>query len=306
MKPRILLSRLGHAVLSLLFLSAVIFLATRATGDPTNVILPETATPADHDRLRQELGLDQPLPNQFLIYVGNLARGDLGYSYRFRVPVIDLIQQRLPRTVELTLAALAMTLAIGIPMGVYAAYRRGGTFDKVVRFIAVLGQSTPSFWLGLILILVVAVWLKVLPSGGQGGIEHLILPAFVIASTAIAGLTRLLRSSMIEVLDSDYVKFLRLKGVPEWKILWKHGLRNGGLSSLTFVGVLVAGLLTGTIVVETVFVWPGIGLLVSQAISARDFGIVQGVVLMFAVVYVVANVIVDLLYGFLNPRLRAS
>ena len=304
MRARLLISRIGLAVLSLLFLSLVIFMATRATGDPTNVILPETATPEDHARLREQLGLDQPLPNQFVIYVGKIVTGDLGYSYRFRVPVIDLIQQRLPNTVALAVAALVMTLLIAVPLGVYSAYRRGGLLDKLARLIAVFGQSTPNFWIGLILILVVAVWLRWLPSGGRGGIDHLILPAFVVATTPIAGLIRLLRSSMIEVLESDYVKFLRLKGVPEWKILWKHGLRNGGLSSLTFVGVLVASLLTGTIVVETVFVWPGIGLLVSEAISSRDFAIVQGVVLIVALVYVGANVVVDLLYGLLNPRLR--
>ncbi len=304
MTPRVVLARVGHALLSMLLLSLFIFSVVRVTGDPTYLLLPETATQEQFDRLRTDLGLDKPLIVQYGIFLGHTLQGDLGMSYRLGVPVAELIKQRFPATLQLGLSAIALALLLGVPLGVYSAYRRGGWLDGIARVFAVLGQSAPAFWTGLILILIVAVHFHWLPSGGYGGIDHLLLPAFTIGFAAIAGLTRLVRSSMIEVLETDYVKFLRLKGVPERSILWKHGLRNAGLSAITYIGVLTAGVLTGSVVVETVFVWPGMGQLISQAITARDFAVVQGVVLMFSIVYIVANLIVDLAYAVLNPRLR--
>ena len=301
---RFVLSRVGHALLSMLLLSLFIFSVVRVTGDPTYLLLPETATEEQFTRLRNELGLDRPLLEQYGIFMAKLARGDLGNSYRLNVPVMDLVRQRFPATLQLGLSALTIALIVGIPLGVYSAYKRNTWIDAFARLLAVIGQSAPSFWVGLILILVIAVRLRWLPSGGYGGIDHLILPAFTVGFHAIAGLTRLVRSSMIEVLETDYVKFLRLKGVSERSILWKHGLRNAGLSAITFIGVLTAGLLTGSVVAETVFVWPGMGQLMSQAITARDFAIVQGVVLIFSMVYIGINLVVDLLYAVLNPRLR--
>jgi peptide/nickel transport system permease protein len=301
---RFVFARVGHALLSMLFLSVFIFGVVRITGDPTYLLLPETASEEQFERLRSQLGLDRPLIEQYAIFLGNIARGDLGHSYRHNVPVAELIRLRFPATLQLGLSALLIALVVGVPLGVYAAYWRGGWLDLGARFLAVLGQSAPAFWVGLILILIVAVRLRWLPSGGYGGFDHLLMPAFTIGFGAIAGLTRLLRSSMIDVLESDYVKFLRLKGLPEREILWKHALRNAGLTSLTFIGVLTAGVLTGSVVTETVFIWPGMGQLMSQAITSRDFAVVQGVVLMFSAVYIVINLMVDLLYAVLNPRLR--
>jgi peptide/nickel transport system permease protein len=233
-----------------------------------------------------------------------LVRGDLGEAVRLKASVSELIVARLPATAQLGLAGLAMSLLVGIPLGVYSAYYRGRIFDRLARFISTIGMSAPSFWVGLLLVLVFAVNLRLVPAGGFGKPENLILPAIAVSIVPIAGLTRLLRSSMIEVLGSDYVKFLRIKGVSETEILWKHALRNAGMTTLTFVGVLTAGLLTGSLVTELVFTWPGIGLLVANSIEGRDFTVVQGVVVLFSVVYIIINLMVDILYTVLNPRLR--
>lgn len=299
-----LLVRVAHALFSVLLLTVFVFAMVRLTGDPASMLLPETASQADVERLRARLGLDQPLPVQYLIYLGDVVRGDLGDAIRLKAPVSELILSRLPATLQLALAGLVLTLVVGIPLGVYAAYRRGSLLDRVARVLSAIGMSAPSFWVALILILIFAVNLRILPAGGFKTPETLILPAIAVSIVPIAGLTRILRSSMIDVLGSDYVKFLRIKGVSESEILWKHALRNAGLTTLTFVGVLVAGLLTGSLVTEKVFNWPGVGLLAADSIEGRDFTTVQGVVLFFSIVYIAVNLVVDLLYTVLNPRLR--
>ena len=301
---RLMLTRLGHALFSMLALLLLVFGMVRLTGDPLQVLLPENATEEQHRQARQDLGLDDPVPVQFVTYIGNVAQGDLGDSIRLHTPVTELIGQRIPPTLAMASVALVAVLAIGVPLGVFAAYWRNGRFDRFVRPFAALGQSAPSFWVGLLLVLLFAVNLKWLPSGGYGGFDHLVLPAVTLAFGAVAGLTRLLRSSMIEVLNADYITFLRTKGLPERKILWKHGLRNGGLTALTFMGVLTASLFTGSVIAETVFVWPGLGRLMIEAVNYRDFPVIQGVMLLFSAVYIVMNLIVDLLYIVLNPRLR--
>jgi peptide/nickel transport system permease protein len=301
-----ILTRLGHALLSIFLLTIVVFSMVRLTGDPTSLLLPDTATQADYDRLTARLRLDQPLPVQYVLYLSQVVRGDLGDAIRLKAPVTDLIIARLPATLQLAGAGLGLTLLIGIPLGVYSAYTRGSKFDRVVRLFSAFGMSAPSFWVGLLLALIFAVNLRWLPAGGYGKATNIILPAIAVSIVPIAGLTRLLRSSMIDVLSSDYIKFLRIKGVPESEILWKHALRNAGLTTLTFVGVLTAGLLTGSLVTELVFTWPGIGLLVANSIDGRDFTVVQGVVLFFSVIYIAVNLLVDVLQTILNPKLRWS
>jgi peptide/nickel transport system permease protein len=297
--------RIGQAVLSMALLTLVIFGLVRLTGDPTNLLLPDLAPEEVREALREKLGLNEPLLVQYGIFLADLTRGDLGESFVFKIPVTELIAQRLPATVMLAVTSLVATLAVGIPLGVIAAYRRNGVVDKVASFLAILGQSAPGFWVALLLVLVFSIRLKWLPPSGRGdGPEYLILPVIVISLGPLAGLVRLLRSSMIEVLETDYVKFLRLKGLSERKILWQHALRNAGLTTLTFVGILTATLLTGSVVAETVFAWPGMGWLISESIISHDFAVVQGVVLIFSFIYIVTNLIVDLLYGVLNPRLR--
>jgi ABC-type dipeptide/oligopeptide/nickel transport system permease component len=304
MTLRFVLIRVGHALLSIAMLSLFLFFILRLSGDPTNLLLPDLTPEAVRVALRAKLGLDQPLIIQYGIFLGNILRGDLGTSFVFSIPVTSLIAQRFPATLLLAASALVVTLVVGIPLGVVAAYQRGGWVDRVARWLAAFGQAAPAFWIGLLMIILFSVRLHWLPSSGIGGVPNLIMPVFVIALGPIAGLVRLLRSSMIETLDTDYVKFLRLKGLPEGRIVWKHALRNAGLTTLTFVGVLTATLLTGSVVAETVFAWPGIGWLTAQSITAGDFAVIQGVVLVFSIIYIVTNLVVDLLYGLLDPRLR--
>lgn len=298
------LSRITHSLVGLFVLLLLVFSLVRLTGDPILYLLDPRASQEQEQRLREELGLDESPPVQFVHYIGQLTRGDLGISFRTKRPVIALIAQRVPATLVMGTGAVALTLVVAVPLGVYAAYRRGGLLDRFARVLAALGQAVPDFWLGLILILVFAVWLRVLPSGGFAGIEHLILPSVTLAFGSIAGLIRLLRSSMIEALGSDYVLFLRMKGVPERLVLWKHALRNAGLTSLSFLGIVVAGLFTGSVLVETIFNWPGIGRLFIEAVSFRDFPLIQGLILVFGATYIGMNLVVDLLYLVLNPRLR--
>jgi peptide/nickel transport system permease protein len=296
--------RIGHALFSLFALLLLVFTMLRLTGDPINFLLSPEATPEQREFARQELGLDKPLPVQFAVYVGNVLQGDLGISFRARIPVQEVILQRVPPTLQMAAGAILLTIAIGIPLGIYAAYRRNTFMDRAARGLSALGQSVPGFWLGFLLILLFAIKIPLLPAGGYGSIQNLILPTITLAFASIAGLTRLLRSSMIEELSSDYVTFHRMKGVPERTILWKHGLRNAGLTTLSFLGILTAGLITGSVLVETIFVWPGLGRLMVESIGFRDFNVVQGVMLVFSAAYIAINLLVDLLYLVLNPRLR--
>jgi len=299
--------RLGHALISLFVLLVITWGIVRLTGDPVNFLVPPEATVQQRELARQRLGLDRPLIVQFGDYIGGVLRGDLGISYRrasLNTPVADAIVERVPATVYMGLAALLVAVLIGLPLGIYAAYWRGSVFDTVARFLAALGQAVPEFWFGLMLILVFAVGLGVLPSGGAGDPKHVVLPAFTLAFSLVAGLVRLLRSSMIEVLGSEYVSLHRIKGLPEREILWKHALRNAGLTTLTYMGMMVASLLTGSVLVETIFNWPGIGRLFIEAVSFRDFPLIQGLILVFGATYIAMNLLVDVLYLVLNPRLR--
>lgn len=302
-----ILVRVGHALLSLFVLLLFTWSVVRLTGDPVNFLVPPEASLEQRQAARERLGLDEPLPVQFAVYFGGVLRGDLGISFRrasLNTPVTDAIIERLPATVAMGLTALMLMLVIGVPLGIYAAYWRGSLFDRGARFIAALGQAVPDFWFGLMLILAFAVSFRVLPSGGSGELKHLILPAFTLAFSLIAGLIRLLRSSMIEVLGSDYVSLHRVKGLPERTILWKHALRNAGLTTLTYMGMIVASLLTGSVLVETIFNWPGVGRLFIEAVSFRDFPLIQGLILFFGATYIGMNLLVDLLYVLLQPRLR--
>jgi peptide/nickel transport system permease protein len=303
---RAIVVRVGQALLSLFALTLLLFFMVRATGDPAFFLTGPNASAADRARVRAELGLDESLLTQYLTYMGNLLQGDLGNSFRFGIPVSDLVLQRLPATLTMAGAAIFLILVVAVPLGLYSAYRRGGVVDRVGAAVAAFGQAVPSFWLGILLILVFAVQLKVLPSGGDGGLKYLILPTITLALEPIARLTRLLRSSVIDELGSDYVTFHRMKGLPERTVLWKHVLRNAGMTSLTFVGIMTVGLLTGSVLVETVFVWPGIGRLLVEGIEFRDFNVVQGVTILITVAFVVTNLVVDLLYMVLNPRMRTA
>jgi peptide/nickel transport system permease protein len=299
-----LAGRALQTLLSMLVVISIVFFLTRLSGNPVLLLLDVNATERDQEILTRHLGLDKPLFVQYAIYVKNLAVGDFGNSVLTRRPVTEHIWERLPATIELGLVAMIMSVVIGIPLGMYSAVRRGGVTDTAARVFAVLGQSVPAFWLGLMLILFFAVVLGVLPAGGRGGIQHLILPAFTLGYFTSAAILRLTRSSMLEVLGSDYIKFARLKGLHEQVVLWKHGLKNALLPVTTFAVLLFVQFLGGAVVTETVFAWPGLGRLILESITTRDYPIVQAGVLVLSALYLTGNLLVDLLYSYLNPRIR--
>ena len=301
---RYLLGRGLQTVLSMLVVISIVFFLTRLSGNPVDLLLDVNASERDQEILTRHLGLDRPLLVQYGIYVKNIAAGDFGNSVLTRRPVTEHIWERLPATIELGFVAMFLSVLIGVPLGMYSAVRRGGVTDTAARVFAVLGQSMPAFWLGLMLILLFAVVLGVLPAGGRGGPLHLILPAFTLGYFTSAAILRLTRSAMLEVLASDYIKFARLKGLHEQVVLWKHGLKNALLPVLTFAVMLFVQFLGGAVVTETVFAWPGLGRLILESITTRDYPIVQAGVLVLSSLYLVGNLLVDMLYSYLNPRIR--
>ena len=303
---RYLIGRLAQTVLSMLVVISIVFVLTRLSGNPVDLLLDANATEQDHAILMRHLGLDRPLPVQYAIYVKNIALGDFGNSVLTRRPVTEHIWERLPATAELGIVAMILSVLIGVPLGMYSAVRRGGPLDTGARVFAVLGQSMPAFWLGLMLILLFGVMLGVLPAGGRGGFQHLILPAFTLGYFTSAAILRLTRSAMLEVLGSDYIKFARLKGLHEQVVLWKHGLRNALLPVVTFAVMLFVQFLGGAVVTETVFAWPGLGRLILESITTRDYPIVQAGVLVLSALYLTGNLFVDVLYSYLNPRIRRA
>ena len=301
---RFILQRLGQGAITVFLLITVVFVLSRFSGDPVLLLIGPGDTQADVERLRALYGLDKSIPEQFLVYLRGLAQGDLGQSIDSRLPVTEVIASRFPNTLQLGLGASIFGVGLAIPLGVLAAYYRGRRVDGFARFLALIGQSVPNFWLGLVLMFVFAVNLKVLPVGGKGGLTNYILPSITLGIFLLAALTRLIRSGMIEALQSDYVRFLRAKGLSERMVVWKHALRNSALASLSFFGVYLGLVVTGSVVVETVFSWPGVGRLAFQAISARDFPVVQGVVLFVGVGVILSSLLVDILYAFVDPRIR--
>ncbi len=299
----------GHllgALLAVWGAVSIVFVATRMIGDPTTLLLPVGAGPDQLAALRAGLGLDQPLPLQYLHYLLDALRGDFGTSFVHGRPAMEVVLERMPATAALAVAALGLGLLLGLGAGLAGALARGRAARALAMGLAALGQATPAFWLGIMLVMVFAVHLGWLPTGGSGGLAHLLLPALTLAAAIAAGVARLLRASLLEVLAEDHVRTARAKGLlPSTVLLW-HVLRNALAPVLTLTGILAGELLGGAIVVETVFAWPGIGRLLIQAIAGRDFPVVQAVVLVVAALYVAINLLVDLGYGLLDPRLRRS
>ena len=302
---RYIFIRLGHAVLALLAISIIIFGLTRITGNPVDVLLPEEATAEEIAMAEEVWGLDKPLHLQYVTYLGNIFRGNMGYSIKWPGQnSADLIIRRLPATLQLAAFSLVVAAVVALPIGVLVAVKKDTGIDYIGKIVALLGQSLPSFWLGLMLMWVFAVMLGWLPTSGRGTFQHMILPGVALGYLPVAAVMRLTRSSMLEVLDSEYVKLARIKGVPEYKVIWKHCLRNAAIAPLTYFGLILGGAMTGSVVIETVFSWPGVGLLAIDALRGRDFQVVQSVVLFFAVMYIVCNLFVDVLYAYLDPRIR--
>ena len=273
-----------------------------APGDPVMEMVGERADSATIARLRAELKLDEPLPTQFAHYAGGVLRGDLGRSYITNRPIISDIRERFPRTLQLAASAMLLAAVVGITIGVLAAARPNGWFDRLSLALAYLGISFPVYWVGLILILLVAVTLRWLPPSGYGGIEYLILPALALGSRSIAFLARMTRSAMLEVLGSDYVRTARAKGLRERVVIGRHALRNALIPVITVLGLDFGYYLTGSILTETIFSWPGLGRYVVNAISRRDLPAIQGTVLFLSVVFVLVNLITDLVYAAADPR----
>ncbi|MBI4537871.1 MAG: ABC transporter permease [candidate division NC10 bacterium] len=301
---RLFLGRVTEATAALFLLSAVVFAASRLTGNPLDLLLGPGATREDYARLNHALGLDRTLGIQYGIFLLNALRGDLGTSFRSGESVVAVLSQHLLASAILAAAAIGLTWLAGIPFGVWAAQHRGTPVDASVKLPSLLGQSMPSFWVGLLLIEVFAVKLGWLPSGTNQGALNVILPAFTLALFGIAGIARLLRSSLLEVLDSEFVTVARAKGMPEVTVIWKHALKNAMFPVVSFAGLYFVNVMTLSMVVEVVFAWPGLGQLTFNAILARDFPVVQGVVLVAGAIAIAVNFVVDVLYAYLDPRVR--
>lgn len=291
-------------IVTVIIVSALVFGMSRARGDPRYMYLDNNTTKETWDAWGRQMGLDRPIVVQYVVWLGKAARLDFGQSMWEKRPVTDLLRDRFPNTLQLAAAAWLFAVVVGVPLGVLSAVMRGTAWDYIGRTVALFGQALPPFWLGIMLILIFGVQLDWLPIGRKGGPDHLILPAITLGWLAAAGLLRLVRSAMLEVLDSEFVKLARAKGVTPWLVIWKHALRNALLVPLTYSVLLLSGFLAGTVVTETVFQWPGIGRLAVQAINTNDFPTMVGAVLFATVLFVVANLLLDISYAFIDPRIR--
>lgn len=299
-----LVRRLVLAIVTLLAVSLIIFIMSRASGDPRHMMLDDYSTEEDWQRMGEVLGLDKPYYQQYFIFIGNAFRGDFGVSIKEGRPVTEVVLDRLPNTLYLGLTAFIVSLLVGIPLGIMSAVKRGSLVDQVGKIVAMFGQSAPPFWLGIMLIIFFAVSLELLPPYGREDWNSVVLPAVTLGWYYAAANLRLVRSAMLDVLDSEYIKLARAKGVPYWSIVLRHAFRNALIPPLTFAGVTLGALVTGSLVVETVFAWPGLGKLAIDALFAFDYPLLQGVVIVFTVLYVLAALSVDIMYAYIDPRIR--
>ena len=296
--------RVAQAIVTLLVLSLAVFLSVHLTGDPAAYLLGPDDGQVEYELLKKQMGLDKPLTTQYGLFLSNVVRGEFGDSHMMHRPARDVLIQRFPATFQLAGVAFLLTMVMGIPLGILSAVKRDSIIDYIGKFFAVAGIAAPSFWIAIMLILLFGAILGWLPTFGRGGIDHFILPAFVLSWSGMAGVLRLARSSMLEVMDSEYVKFARIKGLSERVVIYKHALKNSVIPVLTFSGLTLAGLLNGSVAIEVVFAWPGIGRLMLQGINQRDFPVVQATVLAAGLFYIVTALLVDILYAYVNPRIR--
>lgn len=292
--------------ISLLFLaSMVVFLLIHVPpGDPVRLMMGEQSSDEKVEAVRASMGLDKPLPQQYLIFLSRLVQGNLGTSIRATRPVSELVGFALPATLELTGTTVLIALLIGIPVGIIAGLRPGGLFDNAALLLALLGQSIPSFWLGLNLIVLFALRLRVLPTSGRGSLQHLIMPALALAPHLVGLIIRITRTSFVEVLREDYIRTAYAKGLRARSVIVRHAFKNALIPVITVVGLQTGALLGGAVITETVFAWPGVGQLAVNALKTRDYPVVQGVVLISAFVFVAINLLVDFLYAVIDPRIR--
>jgi ABC-type dipeptide/oligopeptide/nickel transport system permease component len=301
---RFILRRVVQSAVMLVVVALLVFALARLTGNPADLLLPEDTTREDRADLLKALGLDRPTHEQLGLFLAGAVRGDLGNSIRYRKPAVEVFFERLPNTLALVPLALVGAVVMAIPLGVLAAVYRGTLIDRGSNVLAVLGIATPSFWLGIVLIYVFSIQLGWLPSARMGGPLHYILPAITLGAFLVAGMMRLVRSSVLEVLESEFVKLARIKGLPRRVVIWKHCVRNALIPVVTLFGVFFALLVTGAIVTETVFAWPGVGRLTYEAVIFRDYPLLQAVILLKAVIVLTVNLGVDILYAYIDPRVR--
>ena len=301
---RFILSRLIQSVACILVVSFAVFFLVRLTGDPIEIMAPEEATEEQIRSMRAEMGLDKSMTVQYRIFLTNAVKGDFGKSIRTGRPVLQEVLVKLPASLELAGAAVFLAVIIGVPFGIYAAAKRGSVFDVLAKAFAALGQSVPAFWSGIMFVMFFSVLLGLLPSGGRGGILNLVMPAFTLSWAILAGVLRLTYTSMVEALSSNYVLLARAKGLSKTKVLWKHAFKNASIPVLTYVSIITVALLSGAVAVEIVFSWPGIGRLLMQAVIRRDFPIVQAIIILASTLFIIVNLIVDILYAYLNPKIR--
>lgn len=301
-----LVKRVLYAALTVLGVVTIVFILQRTTGDPIAVLLPADVPLDEHAKLRTALGLDQPLHIQYGKFLLGMSRGDLGYSYRQGAPALSLVLERVPSTLKLALAGMAVAIAIGLPAGVLAAVRRGTFIDRLVMSSALIGQAMPVYWTGILLILLFSVRLRWLPAIGYGGLKSLIMPAIAVGSYSAARIARMTRSSMLDVLRMDYVRTARSKGLNNRAVIVGHALRNALIPIVTVLGMEFGSLMGGSVIVESVFAWPGVGRLAVNAIMGRDYPVVQAVVIVVSAIFVLINLGVDLTYGILDPRISVA
>lgn len=303
---RYLGARVGQAVIALFGVTTAVFFALRLSGNPALLLAPQNATQQEINQISQQLGLNVPVWRQYLNYLGNLVHGNLGYSYVQHEPALTLLTQRLPYTINLTLAALAITIVFGVGAGMIMALTRGGWGERILMPLVLAGQAMPAFWTGILLILVFSVTFHWLPSSGDNTGTSLILPAITLASLSAATVARITRGAVLEQLSRDYVRTARSKGAGTWRLIWRHLLRNVSVPVLTVLALETANLLGGAVVTEEIFAWPGIGQLTIQSVNDRDFPVVQAIVIFAATIYIVINLVTDIVYGFIDPRIAVA
>jgi peptide/nickel transport system permease protein len=299
-----ILKRLFHSIFVLIGISIVVFVILHLTGDPAALLMPMDATPEQVAQFRKEMGFTDPLIIQYGRFIQGVLQGDFGSSFRHHQPALTLVLERMPATIQLTLAAMAVAMVIALPVGIISAIRRNTLLDHIGMTGALLGQSTPVFWLGIMLILIFSVTLQWFPSSGRGEIQHLILPAITLGMYTMARTARMMRSSMLEVLGQEYMKTAKAKGLRPTAVILKHALKNASIPVVTIVGMELGTLLGGAVITETIFAWPGVGRLAVQAIYNRDYPVVQASVFLLASIFVLINLFVDILYTYLDPRVK--
>ncbi|WEJ60123.1 ABC transporter permease [Devosia sp. FJ2-5-3] len=304
MNLQFLVTKLFRGALTLLLAVTFVFIVLRASGDPAQIMMSDEASPDAIAAFRERWGLDKSMFEQYLTYLGAMLQGDFGNSFRDGRPALEVIAERVPVTLQLGLAALLITLAVGIPAGVMAALKRGTWVDQATMSFTILGHSIPNFFLGILLILLFSMTLRWLPSSGTGSIWHLLMPAITLGTAAAATVARFTRSSMLDVLHQPFMRTAKAKGIPHERRVLRHAIPNAAIPVVTVVGMRIGGLIGGAVTIETVFAWPGVGMLLVNAVNQRDLAVVQGVVLLIAFTMVAVNLIVDLAYGWLDPRIE--